>query len=124
MAFSQSPAYNELLQNFHMISFFKNFPTNLKSKIINGSYESINTYAILLAWRSEPVIHQRPFINPAHLLSEFSTLETKLLLPGTTASLSEKYVECWGGKVCFRDVGDPSQKPSRHLFPALRTKVG
>lgn len=59
MTFSQGSAYNELLQNFHMISFFKNFPTNFKSKIINGSYESINTYAILLALRSEPVMHQR-----------------------------------------------------------------
>lgn len=124
MAFSQSSAYNELLQNFHMISFLKNFPTNFKSKIINGSYESINTYAILLALRSEPVIHQGPFINPAHLLSEFSTLETKMLLPGTTASLPEKDGEHGGGKGCCGDVGDRPQKPSRHLFPALRTKVG
>lgn len=63
MAFSQGSAYNELLQNFHMISFFKNFPTNFKSKIINGFYESINTYAILLALRSEPVIYQRSLIE-------------------------------------------------------------
>lgn len=61
MTFSQGSAYNELLQNFHMISFLKNFPTNFKSKIINGSYEIINTYAVLLALRSEPVIHQRSF---------------------------------------------------------------
>lgn len=93
MAFSQSSAYNELLQNFHMISFLKNFPTSFKSKIINGSYESINTYAILLALRSEPVIHQRPFINPAHLLSEFDALKTKILLPGTTDSLPENDLE-------------------------------
>lgn len=63
MALSQGSAYNELLQNFHMISFFKNFPTNFKSKIINGSYESINTYAVLLAGGSESVIYQRSFIE-------------------------------------------------------------
>lgn len=63
MASSQGSAYHEILQNFHMISFFKNFPTNFESKIINGSYESINTYAISLALRSEPVIPQRSLIE-------------------------------------------------------------
>lgn len=91
MASSQGSAYNELLQNFHMISFFKNFPTNFKSKIINGSYESINTYAILLALRSEPVIHQRSFIESCSSSKYIKDQESTL--PNIRDSLPEKDLE-------------------------------
>lgn len=99
MAFHQGSAYSDLLQNFHMISFFKNFPANFKSKIINGSYESINTYAVFLALRSESSMCQRSSLwCPAYLLESFSILKAKAVFPGNTDSLPGKDLEMmeWG----------------------------
>lgn len=102
-----------------MISFFKNFPTNFKSKIINGSYESINTYAILLALRSESVIYQRSFIESSSSSKCIYTLKAKIRVFLTSHSLLEKDlkgVDCKLLQRCRR-----RQLPNTHQasFPSI-----